>query len=167
MGGKWVCNNENPLLAPKSASAPSRGCLSPCRVSLPARPDGARACSAPAGWRRGQALPGTAHPAQKLPGEALLQLASRPLVALQTPGRACVPAAAEMRMGRRGWFRFKRRVKAGKFSNVNLHTWSPGRQQWFTAGQVQALWAYRGTKGDLCGECAWASIVMVTYNLII
>lgn len=160
MDGKWVRNNENPLLAPKSAFAPSRGGLSPRRVSLPARPDGARARGAPAGHGWGQALPGAARPAQKLPREALLQLAPRPLVVLQTPGRAHVPTGW-------GWFRFKRHVKAGKFRNVNLHVRSPGRQQRFTAGRVQALWAYRGTKGDLCGECAWASIVMVTYNLII
>nr|XP_009486093.1 PREDICTED: thrombospondin type-1 domain-containing protein 7B-like [Pelecanus crispus] len=55
-------------------------------------PDGAWALGGPAGSGRGQTLPGAAHPAQELPGEALLQLAPRPVVSLQSPGRAFASA---------------------------------------------------------------------------
>lgn len=92
----WVWNESVITITP--FSPPNLPLLLPAGVShravspLPARPDGARARGAPAGRGRGQALPGAARPAQKLPGEALLRLAARPLVALQTPGRARVHA---------------------------------------------------------------------------
>lgn len=52
------------------------------------RPDGAWALGGAAGGGRGQTLPGAAHSAQELPGEALLQLAAGALVSLHPPGRA-------------------------------------------------------------------------------
>lgn len=58
-----------------------------CLLPSP-RPDGAWALGGPAGSGRGQTLPRAAHPAQELPGEALLQLAAGPVVSLQSPGTA-------------------------------------------------------------------------------
>lgn len=56
-----------------------------CLLPSP-RPDGARALGGAAGGGRGQTLPAAAHPAQELPGEALLQLAAGAVVSLQSPG---------------------------------------------------------------------------------
>jgi len=100
------------------------------------RPDGARALGAPAGSGRGQTLPGAAHPAPELPGEALLQLAAGAVVSLPSPGTAPSRAPPRARRGR------------GRRRNPSLD----GRMDWGCRSRVGGVSGTIGGAGKVHGK---------------
>lgn len=119
-----------------------------CLLPSP-RPDGAWALGGPAGdgWR--ETLPGAAHPAQELPGEALLQLDAGTVVPLQSPGTAssCAPRGLLGFTGVNGkTHRYTAELigAAVRGSEVSLWPWkapvrSVGKQGMFRSGKPLRL----------------------------